>query len=72
MWLKILIVVLLLANIVALGSALFTLLVDSGRGGKRTAWLLLLRVSLAALLLIVISVGVLTGQLVVSAPWHPA
>jgi len=72
MWLKVIIVLLFIANIGALGSALFTLLVDQGRGGKRTAQLLLLRVSLAALLLLVVSYGLWTGQLGISAPWHPA
>ncbi|XOV86232.1 MAG: DUF2909 family protein [Pseudomonadota bacterium] len=70
MWLKILIVVLFIANLGALGTALYTLLVDQGRGGKRTANLLLVRVSLAALLLVVVAFGVWSGQLGVSSPWH--
>lgn len=70
--LKILIIVLFIANLVALGSAFYTLLVDQGRGGKRTANLLLLRVSLAALLLLVIGIGIWSGLLNVSAPWQPA
>lgn len=69
MWLKILILVLFLANIVALGSALFTLLVDGGRGGKRTANLLFIRVSLALLLLVVVILGILTGHIGIGAPW---
>lgn len=72
MWFKAIIVLLFLANLAALGSALFTLLVDGGRGGKRTANLLLIRVTLAALLLIVVTIGIWTGQLGISAPWRPA
>jgi hypothetical protein len=72
MWLKITIVVLFVANLIALGSAFYTLLVDQGRGGKRTANLLLLRVSLAVLLLLVVSYGVWSGDLNISAPWQPA
>lgn len=71
MWLKILIVLLFIANLVALGSAFYTLLVDQGQASKRTARLLLLRVSLAVLLLLVISYGVWSGQLGVYAPWNP-
>ena len=70
MWLKVVIVILFIANLIALGSALVTLLTDQGRGGKRTAGLLLIRVSLAAALLIVIAFGFYTGQLGVSAPWY--
>ncbi len=70
MMLKIIIVVLFLANLAALGSAFYTLLLDQGRGGTRTARLLLVRVSLAAMLLIVIVYGIWTGQLGISAPWH--
>ncbi len=69
MWLKIIVVILFLANLVALGSAFYTLISDQGRGGKRTARLLFLRVSLAALLLLVLAYGFYTGQLGVSAPW---
>jgi hypothetical protein len=72
MWLKVIIVILFIANLVALSSAFYTLLVDQGRGGKRTANLLLLRVSLAVLLLLVVSYGVWSGDLNISAPWHPA
>jgi hypothetical protein len=69
MFFKVLVVILFIANIVALGSALVTLLKDQGRGGQRTARLLLIRVSLAAALLIVIAIGFYTGDLGVSAPW---
>ena len=69
MWIKVLIVVLFIANLIALGTAFFSLIKDQGRGGKKTATMLLIRVSLAALLLIVIAYGFYTGQLGVSAPW---
>jgi hypothetical protein len=69
MWLKVIIVILFLANLVALGGAFVSLMRDQGRGGKKTASLLLIRVSLAALLLIVIVYGLVTGQLGISAPW---
>ena len=67
--LKVIIVILFIANLVALGSAFYTLMLDQGRGGKRTANLLLLRVSLAALLIAFVAYGFWTGQLGVAAPW---
>ena len=71
MWLKVIIVILFIANVLALGGALFTLLNDMGQGGKsRTVNLLLIRVSLAALLLVFVTYGFYTGQLGVGgAPW---
>ena len=69
MWLKVVIVILFFANLAALGSALYTLLSDAGKGGERTARLLLLRVSLATLLLMFIVYGFWSGQLGISVPW---
>ena len=70
MWLKSIIIILFIANLIALGSALVTLLQDQGQGGTRTARLLLIRVSLAALLLICVAYGFYSGQLGVGgAPW---
>jgi hypothetical protein len=69
MWIKIIIIVLFLANLVALGSALYTLLVDAGSGGKRTANLLLVRVGLAVLLVLTIIYGLWSGDLGNTAPW---
>ena len=69
MWLKIIIVVLFIANLAALATALFTLLTDKGKAGQRTAHLLLIRVSLAALLLLCIVYGFWSGQLGIRAPW---
>ena len=70
MWLKVVIVILFIANLIALGSALFTMLRDQGQGSKSTANLLLIRVSLAAVLLVFIAYGFYTGQLgLTGAPW---
>lgn len=66
---KFIVVVLFIGNLIALGSALFTLMADQGRGGNRTANFLLLRVTLAALLLIVVSIGIMTGQIGTSSPF---
>jgi hypothetical protein len=70
MWIKIIIVVLFIANLAALSGAFYTLMLDQGRGGKRTANLLLVRVSLAVLLLAVVIYGVWSGDLGIAAPWH--
>ncbi len=73
MVIKFLVVVLFIANLVALGTALFALLNDEGReGGKRTAKFLLIRVSLAGALLVVIVYGFYTGELGVGVPWYDA
>jgi len=70
MWLKAVIVILFVANLIALGSALITLLQDQGQGGTRTARLLLVRVSLAALLLLFVAYGFYSGELGVGgATW---
>ncbi len=70
MWLKVIIVILFIGNIIALSSAFYTLVSDQGRGSKRTANRLLIRVLLAALLLIAIVYGVWTGDLGIAAPWY--
>lgn len=69
MFLKILVVVLFIANLVALGSAFVTLMQDQGKTGRRTARLLSIRVSLAVLLLAVVAYGLYTGQLGTQVPW---
>ncbi|MCB1646827.1 MAG: DUF2909 domain-containing protein, partial [Pseudomonadales bacterium] len=71
MVLKVIIVILLFANIAVLGRALFTLLVDQGRGNGRTSSLLLLRVGLALALVACVAFGLWSGQLGMGAPWHP-
>ncbi|GAB2892002.1 DUF2909 domain-containing protein [Microbulbifer echini] len=70
MWLKIVIVVLFLAVLVSLSSALFFLLRDMGAShSKRTLYALGIRVTLAALLLLAIWYGFESGILAKSAPW---
>jgi hypothetical protein len=70
MWLKLIIIILFIGNIVALGSAFFTLLSDQGQSSRRTANRLRIRVALAALLVTFIAYGVWSGDLHISAPWH--
>ena len=66
---KIAIVVLFIANIVALSAALKSLLTEQKESTGKTAHLLAIRVGLAAALLVVITIGLATGNLGVSAPW---
>ncbi|MBV1878562.1 MAG: DUF2909 family protein [Pseudomonadales bacterium] len=70
MWLKVIIIILLIGNVLTLGLAFVTLIKEQGRGGKRTANWLLTRVTLAALLLLAVTYGVWSGDLGISAPWH--
>lgn len=69
--LKIIIVVLALANILCLGSGAVFFFKDQGEG-KRTLYALGLRVTLALLLIATLVYGVMTGQLGLNAPWHQA
>ncbi|WP_439134295.1 twin transmembrane helix small protein [Pseudomaricurvus sp.] len=69
MWLKIIIVILFIAVLISLSSALVFLLKDMGSQSKRTLYALGIRVSLAALLLSCIFYGLYTGKLNSSAPW---
>ncbi len=66
---KVLIVLLFIGNVVALSGAFITLMQDMGGSSKRTANLLFIRVSLAALLLLVVAYGVWSGDLNAQAPW---
>jgi hypothetical protein len=73
MLLKTIIILLLIANIIALGTAFYAMMTDMGSSeGTRTAKFLTVRVSLAALLLVVVTYGIITGDLGLAAPWHPA
>ena len=72
MWVKVIIVMLFIGNLVALGTAFYTLMLDQGRGGNRTANLLLVRVGLAGLLLLFVVYGVWSGDLGIAAPWDGA
>jgi hypothetical protein len=68
--LKIAIVILFIAVIISLSSALKFLLDDMKvEGSKRTAYALGLRITLAGLLLMLIAYGIGTGQLGNNAPW---
>ena len=70
MALKTIIVLLFIGNVVALGTAFVTLMQDQGRDSKRTANWLLIRVTLAGLLLIAVTYGVWSGDLAISSPWY--
>lgn len=73
MLLKTIIILLLIANIIALGTAFYAMMTDmESSEGTRTAKFLTVRVSLAALLLVVVAYGIITGDLGLAAPWHPA
>lgn len=67
--LKVIIVVLLVAIILSLGSGAVFFFKDQGEG-KRTFYALGVRVALAVLLVLCLVYGVLTGQLGINAPWH--
>ncbi|GMG86008.1 DUF2909 domain-containing protein [Biformimicrobium ophioploci] len=70
MWLKVLIVLLFLAVLASLSSALFFLLKDMGAPqSKRTVYALGIRITLAALLVLAIWYGYASGTLTGTAPW---
>jgi hypothetical protein len=69
--LKAIILILLLAMIASLTSGAVFFYKDQGES-KRTLYALGIRVALAVLLIICIAWGVWSGQLTLSAPWHPA
>ncbi|MDG1231736.1 MAG: DUF2909 domain-containing protein [Pseudomonadales bacterium] len=66
---KFIVIILFIANIVALGVALRALLTDQTDSSGKTAKYLTVRVLLAVALLAFVGVGLLTGQLGASAPW---
>ena len=70
MFLKTVIVLLFIGNILALSTALFTLMKDQGVDSTRTAHWLKVRVTLAALLMLTVTYGIWSGDLGISAPWH--
>ena len=73
--LKVIIIVLFIGLVISLFSGLGFLMKDQGNASKRTLYALGIRVTLAAVLLIVIGYGFATGQLKSKAPWdktlHP-
>ena len=68
MWLKVSIVVLLLAMIASLVSAFFALMKDQS-GSPRLVWSLTSRIMFAGLIMALVLYGQLSGQLDISAPW---
>ena len=69
MLLKIIIVVLFVAVLASLGSGLYFLVKDAGNSRRRLLHSLGLRITLAALLLGVITYGFVSGKLGSTAPW---
>lgn len=67
--LKIIIVILLLAIIASLTSGAVFFFKDQGET-KRTLYMLGIRVTLAILLMICVTWGVMSGRLQLNAPWH--
>ncbi len=67
--LKIIIAILFLAILVSLGSGAVFFFKDQGET-KRTMYSLGIRVTLALLLMICVTYGVVSGELTLSAPWH--
>lgn len=69
--LKVIIVILLIAIIVSLGSGAVFFFKDQGES-KRTLHALGIRVTLAVLLMLCLTWGILSGELTLNAPWHNA
>lgn len=67
--LKAVILVLLIGIILSLFSGAVFFFKDQGRS-KRTLYALGVRITLAVLLMICITWGVLSGELTLNAPWH--
>ena len=68
MWIRIAIVVILLALLLSLGSGLLFLFKDRGRT-RRTVHSLGLRLVLAGILMALVGYGLATGGLQLRAPW---
>ena len=69
MWLKPAITILFIAILISLAASVIFLLKDKGTT-DRTRKLLGIRVVLAITLMILISYGLWSGQLTISAPWY--
>jgi Flp pilus assembly pilin Flp len=70
MLLKIILVLLIIAMLVSLSGALKSLFSEhSAEGQSKTYKWLMIRVSLAAAIILVLIIGFYTGQLTVGAPW---
>jgi len=58
---------------ISLGSGLYFLIADQGKAdSKRTVYSLGFRVALAVILVILVTVGLITGELGNSVPWDGA
>lgn len=68
MWLKVIMVVLIIAMLLSLSGALVALFKNEA-GSNKMAKLLTLRVSLAVMIVLVLVYGYLTGELTQGAPW---
>lgn len=66
--LKVILILLIIAMLVSLSSALTSLFRDDAES-KRLVKLLTIRVSLAALIVLVLIIGFVTGELSQQAPW---
>lgn len=67
--LKVIIVILLIAIILSLGSGAVFFFRNQGES-RRTLHALGVRVTLAVLLVLCLTYGVLSGELTLNAPWH--
>ena len=70
MWLKPIITVVIILILLSLASSLFFLFKDQGKG-KRSVYSLGVRVSLGAILLMLVAYGLYTGELGNPIPWSP-
>ncbi|CAM3489094.1 DUF2909 domain-containing protein [Parendozoicomonas haliclonae] len=70
MWIKVAIVILLIAMLASLINAFVALMRDKS-GSPRLVWSLTSRVLMAGLILALVLYGKLSGQLDLSAPWLP-
>lgn len=70
MFLKIILVLLIIAMLVSLSGALNALFTESSDGNhsKTFKWLAI-RVSIAVAIIIVVTIGFVTGELTIGAPW---
>lgn len=73
MMLKIAILILFIAVVVSLTSALGFLFRDQhAPESKRTLWALGIRITLAGMLMLLVFYGLSSGELTLNAPWHEA
>ena len=69
--LKTLILFVVVLLLISLGASLVFLLIDQGKAdSKRTVYSLGFRVTLAVILVILVTIGLITGELGNSVPWE--